>query len=101
MKNDLRRLTRPSSSCPRPASLCVALALVKPTYLCFCRGRAARCGHRGRAEHPLVPAQAGASAARRFDASSAAQEVFAAMSVPVVILTGGSVAWLTMRSVTM
>lgn len=47
-------------------ALCVALALVKPTYLVFVAGVLLVVGIVVGAEHPLVPAQAGASAARRF-----------------------------------
>lgn len=82
-------------------ALCVALALVKPTYLVFVVGVLLVVGIVVGAEHPLAPAQAGASAARRFGCTSAAQGSFAAMSVPVVILTGGAWRGTTMRSVTM
>ena len=74
-------------------ALCVALALVKPTYLVFVVGVLLVVGivvglNIRWFRHRLARLLHGAS-----DASSAAQGSFAAMSVPVVILTGGSVAW--------
>ena len=74
-------------------ALCVALALVKPTYLVFVAGVLLVVGivvglNIRWFRHRLARLLHGAS-----DASSAAQGSFAAMSVPVVILTGGSVAW--------
>lgn len=74
-------------------ALCVALALVKPTYLVFVVGVLLVVGivvglNIRWFRHRLARLLHGAS-----DASSAAQGSFATMSVPVVILTGGSVAW--------
>ena len=74
-------------------ALCVALALVKPTYLVFVVGVLLVVGivvglNIRWFRHRLARLLHGAS-----DASSAAQGSFAAMSVPVVTLTGGSVAW--------
>ena len=84
-------------------ALCVALALVKPTYLVFVVGVLLVVGivvglNIRWFRHRLARLLHGAS-----DASSAAQGSFAAMSVPVVILTSQAAAWrgTTMRSVTM